>query len=179
MKYSLLSTVVLTGLLCLYGCGILRRAGLTPHVSTGTKRFYALGREAKESFESGEYAKARVDAQELALVTPTYVGNWNYGNAIQDANIVLGRLALRDGKLEEAKKYLLAAGNSPGSPQMDSFGPNMSLANDLLAKGEKTVVLKFFKECEKFWDPKCSSLEQWSTDVKAGRTPDFGPNLIY
>ena len=154
MKYSLLSTVVLTGLLCLYGCGILRRAGLTPHVSTGTKRFYALGREAKESFESGEYAKARVDAQELALVTPTYVGNWNYGNAIQDANIVLGRLALRDGKLEEAKKYLLA-------------------------KGEKTVVLKFFKECEKFWDPKCSSLEQWSTDVKAGRTPDFGPNLIY
>ncbi len=49
------------------------------------------------------------------------------------------------------KKYLIAAGKSPGSPQMDSFGPNMTLAKDLLEKGERDAVLEYFMRCRKFW----------------------------
>jgi len=56
--------------------------------------------------------------------------------------MVLGRLALRDGNIAAAKAFLLEAGKSTGSPQMNSFGPNLSLAKDLLQKGEKEVVIK-------------------------------------
>jgi hypothetical protein len=51
-----------------------------------------------------------------------------YGNAIQDGNIVLCRIALLDGKVEAAKVSLKEAGKTPGSPQLGSFGPNMSPA---------------------------------------------------
>jgi hypothetical protein len=113
------------------------------------------------------------------MLLPKYKNDWNYGNAIHDANLVLGRLAVRNGKIAEAKQYLIAAGKSPGSPQMDSFGPNMSLANDLLAKGERQAVLEYFQRCRKFWKLHEEKLDQWSAEVEAGGIPDFGANLVY
>jgi hypothetical protein len=86
---------------------------------------------------------------------------------------------VRNGQIEQAKKYLLEAGKSPGSPQMDSFGPNMSLAKDLLEKGERDTVLQYFDLCRKFWKMDYGKLDQWSNEVKAGEIPDFGANLIY
>ncbi|MFM2294157.1 MAG: hypothetical protein RLZZ350_570 [Verrucomicrobiota bacterium] len=143
------------------------------------ERFYALGDAAKESFDAGLFFEARKYAEELAALTLQYSKDWNYGNAIQDANIVFGRLAVRDGKITEAKNFLLLAGKSPGSPQMDSFGPNMSLAKDLLQHGESEVVLEYFELCKKFWDGKFSTLDAWRDEVKAGRIPEFGANLFY
>jgi len=58
--------------------------------------------------------------------------------------VILGRLALREGRIEDAKHHLIEAGRSPGSPQMDSFGPNVSLAKDLLERGEKEIVIEYF-----------------------------------
>jgi len=75
------------------------------------RRFNALGRAAKAAFDAGNYDEAKADAVELEGLTPKYVGQWNYGNAIQDANVVLGRLALKDGNIAEAKDRLLAAGH--------------------------------------------------------------------
>lgn len=143
------------------------------------ERFYALGRAAKESFNNGDYSAAKTHAEELASLTPRYKGDWNYGNAIQDSNVVLGRLALRDGDVSAAKAFLLEAGKSPGSPQMDSFGPNVSLAQDLLQKGEPEVVIEYLNACKKFWEMDDGRLEDWIALVKGGRMPDFGPNLIY
>ena len=98
------------------------------------ERFYALGDAAKEAYSAGEYSDAKKYADELSALVPKFKGNWNYGNAIQDYNLILGRIALREGQIEKAKDYLIGAGKSPGSPQMDTFGPNMSLAKDLLEK---------------------------------------------
>jgi hypothetical protein len=134
---------------------------------------------AKESFEVGKIEDARKYATELLALAQKFQGDWNYGNAIQDGNLVLGRIAARDGQIEEAKKYLLEAGKSPGSPQMNSFGPNMSLAKDLLEKGERDTVLQYFELCRKFWTMDYGKLDQWSREVKAGHIPDFGANLVY
>ena len=62
---------------------------------------------------------------------------------------------------------------------MNSFGPNMSLARDLLEKGERETVLQYFELCRKFWKMGQRNLDQWTEDVKAGRTPEFGANLVY
>lgn len=161
----------------LLGCGYKsedKKSALSP-----MDRFYALGDMAKDSFNAGRIEEARKDAQELMSVLPRFKDNWNYGNAIQDSNLVLGRIALREGRLDEAKRYLIEAGKSPGSPQMDSFGPNMSLAKDLLEKGERDVVLRYFELCRKFWEMGHGRLDRWSLEVKSGKIPAFGANLRY
>jgi hypothetical protein len=142
-------------------------------------RWVALDAAAKESLNQGLDADAKEFADELGSLAPKYVKDWNYGNAIQDFNLVLGRLALKAGDVESAKQHLLAAGHSPGSPQMDSFGPNMSLAKDLLAKGEKAVVLEYFDLCKVFWKLARGKLGQWKDDIAQDRIPDFGANLVY
>jgi RNA polymerase sigma factor (sigma-70 family) len=146
---------------------------------TEEKHFYALDAAAKESFVAGEIVEARNYARELMTLLPRYKGDWNYGNAIQDANLVLGRIAVREGKIEAAKRYLIAAGKSPGSPQMDSFGPNLTLAKDLLEKGERDTVLEYFTLCRKFWKMDYGKLDEWMHEVMDGKNPDFGANLLY
>lgn len=143
------------------------------------ERFYALNDAAKEGFELGRIKQSQKHAEELLTVLPKYKDNWNYGNAVQDANLVLGRIAVLEGRLDDAKQFLNKAGQSPGSPQMDSFGPNMSLAKDLLEKGETDIVLQYFELCRKFWKMENGKLDQWSREVKAGNVPDFGANLVY
>lgn len=51
------------------------------------------------------------------------------------------------GCVDAAKAYLLATGKSQGSPQLNSFGPNMSLAKDLFEAGERQAVVTFFDDC--------------------------------
>jgi len=66
-------------------------------------------------------------------------------------NEVLGRLALQQNNIPLANHYLLQAGRTAGSPVLRGFGPNMRLANNLLAKGQKATVLSFLQECSRFW----------------------------
>ena len=146
---------------------------------TDEDRFYALDDAAKQSFEVGKIEDAQKHATELLALAPRFPSNWNYGNALQDGNLVLGRIAASEGRIEEAKQYLLKAGGSPGSPQMDSFGPNMSLAKDLLVKGERETVLQYFELCRKFWKMDYGKLDEWSEEAKAGKIPNFGANLVY
>ncbi len=97
--------------------------------------------------------------------------------AVHKANIVLGRVALRQNDVEKAKACLLAAGHVHGDPGLSSFGPNMSLAKELLDRGERDTVVSYLQECESFWrDPQ---LTQWIQMIKAGGTPNFGANLLY
>ncbi len=146
---------------------------------TEIHRFYALAEVAKESFVNGKTQDAMTYAKELEGMLSKYPSDWNYGNAIHDFNMVLGRIALAEGRVAEAKGHLIAAGKSPGSPQLNSFGPNMSLAEDLLKKGEKDSVLEYFGLCRKFWKLGEERLDQWSESIKAGKTPDFRANLVY
>lgn len=146
---------------------------------TPSNRFYALNDAAKDSFVVGKVEEAKKYAEELMTLTPQFPGDWNHGNAVQDANLVLGRIAVREGRIDDAKRYLVEAGKSTGSPQMNSFGPNMSLAKDLLEKGEKQVVLDHFETCRKYWKLHDGRLDQWRDEVQAGRIPDFGANLDY
>jgi hypothetical protein len=53
----------------------------------------------------------------------------------------------------------------------------MTLARELLEKGERQVVLEYFKLCASFW--KNDRLDTWASEVRAGKIPDFGANLEY
>jgi len=147
--------------------------------TNGLERFEALRYAVKNAAQAGKSADVRGLAEELVLLAPQYKGYPGYGNAVQDSNHVLGRIALAEGNMAEAKKYLLASADSDGSPTMNSFGSNMTLAKEFLQKGEKDVVLQYFELCRIFWKRHTATLDDWTEDVKAGRIPNFGANLYY
>jgi hypothetical protein len=154
-------------------------AKLEQTAATGQERFYALAGLAKAAFDAGEFDKSERYAREL-LSAAIDQRDWNYGNAVFFGNMVLGRVALqRDRNLDLAKSLLLASAATPGSPQLNSFGPNMSLAKDLLLRGERDTVLEFFVRCRAFWKMGAKKLDEWTATMKGGGSPDFGANLLY
>ncbi|WP_309712467.1 hypothetical protein [Armatimonas sp.] len=122
-------------------------------MSRSYQRLQALQEEVEEALEDGDLPLARQRAQEW-LEADTDPTAWHYGNTIHNANQFLGLVAVREGDLEAAKRYLLAAGNSPGSPQLNTFGPQMHLAQTLLSREEGDCVLEYLDLVAKFW---CSS----------------------
>ena len=62
---------------------------------------------------------------------------------------------------------------------MSSFGPNMSLARDLLEGGEREAVFGYFEQCRTFWTGHGDILDEWIKEIQAGSIPDFGGNMIY
>lgn len=131
---------------------------------------------AKSALEAGLTDEAKKIAGQMLESDAT---GWNRGNRIHHANIILGRIALAQGDMDEAKSRLLLAGKTSGSPQLNSFGPNMTLAKELLEQGETDVVLEYFELCKLFWDSPRRQLEEWTDDVKANRIPKFGANLAH
>jgi hypothetical protein len=141
------------------------------------KRFLLIDL-AKSALEAGDIERARAWAVELLSQGTKDKKDWNYGNAIHHGHIILGRIALLSGNLVEAREHLMKAGETPGSPQLDSFGPNMTLAKELLEKGEREVVIQYFQLCANFWKNH-PELDQWTATVKGGGIPNFGANLVY
>src|SRR5205823_5891377 len=134
-----------------------------------------LARLAKAAFASGDYVRAERYSDE-ALVAARHGVFWWTGDAIHQGNIVLGRLALRRQDVDAAKRFLLAAGKTPGSGTLASLGPNMALAKDLLDRGDSASVVLYLEECGQFWAGNRGKLAEWIALVKAGLKPDFGRN---
>jgi tetratricopeptide (TPR) repeat protein len=125
---------------------------------------------AEEYDKAGEYAAAHLRG---AALCEAGVQRWNHGNALHHGHIVLGKLALRLGAIATARTHLLNAGNTPGSPQLNSYGPDMSLAKEMLERGEKEAVESYLQACSRFWKCGQPRLSTWIKDIKKGRTPDF------
>lgn len=145
-------------------------AALMKHYSSSTIPAAALGEVEKQ-------------AQDLLKSALENQGDFEYGNAVHHGNLVLGRIALRRGKVATAEDFLRRAGDPPSSTDLISRGPNMTLAKELLEKGRKDAVLSYLDQVAKFWeysdyDPH-SNLTLWKKEVSAGRIPDFRQNLTY
>lgn len=93
--------------------------------------------------------------------TTQYAGQWlnnntnqkayYYGTTVHDANQIMGVAALKEGRVADAKSYLLKAGATRGSPGLNSSGPNMVLAQQLLEKKETQAVIEYLDLVAKFW----------------------------
>jgi tetratricopeptide (TPR) repeat protein len=90
---------------------------------------------------------------------------------VHAANRTLGLIALQQGDVAAAKRYLLASGNVAGSPVLRSFGPTMNLATELLNKGERETVIAYLERCLTFWTSGEEQLKGWIESLKSGGTP--------
>jgi hypothetical protein len=130
---------------------------------------------ANAAAAANEWTKVGTAAEQLLKCVDEHDLGWMHGNAIYYGHSNLGRAALGRGDVEEAKRRLLAAGRTRGSPQLDSFGPDMTLAKALLARGEREVILQFLQLCRTFWKMDRGRLDKWTTMIRDGSTPSLEP----
>lgn len=142
-------------------------------VTQRLQRFYALEDLIQEDYSSNHHDSAKALLSEYLELADVYRCNWNYGNAIHDANRFLGLMSIKNGKIDEATGYLLKAGKSAGSPQLDSFGPELDLANLLLKLGQQDEVVRYLKDIEAFWEMHDGRINRWIAEIERGGQPDL------
>ncbi len=142
-------------------------------------KFLGLSHRARIALTKGKDSRAERDARQLLAIAERYESDWNYGNAIHHGNLILGRIALRSGDVAGAREHLLKAADIEGSPQLDTFGPNMRLALELLEAGETETVLRYLEGCKKFWEMGSEHIDYWRVQIGHGQIPTFGQNLLY
>lgn len=98
---------------------------------------------------AGDIERAISASNKLLELSEKYRTNWHYGNAVNQAHTVLGRVALKNGDIEAAKKHLQLSSIDIATPQTQSFGPCLDLAKELAKTGEKSVVLEYLDEVER------------------------------
>ena len=136
----------------------------------------ALNAASKPAMEAAAIDKARRFATDLLTLVADRRDNM-FGQFFHDGHVVLGRVSLKDGNVEQAKTHLLQAGGTTGGGTLTSFGPNMSLAKELAERGERSTVMAYLELCRRFWQG--PQLNQWIQTLKNGQVPNFGANLTY
>ena len=128
------------------------------------------------AFASGNPETARGHAEAMLAAPP---GDRNQGDYLHYGNLVLGRIALNEGNLDEARDRLLAAGRTRSAPLRRFGGPDMALARQLLDRGQAATVLQYLELCLDIWERGERDLRDWITLIEAGRTPDFDHNFVF
>ncbi|MDQ6675765.1 MAG: hypothetical protein M3Z09_00545, partial [Acidobacteriota bacterium] len=160
--------------------------------SDRTKRFVYLPSAAKAALEAGDNTKAEAYAIEgLKLADAVAERHMRYhtprpkagtGKADYYCNFVLGRLAILRGDVRLAEKYSLLSGQTAGDAVLNSYGPNLSLALEILKKGDassRQSILSFLDEIRSFWKITPQVIDEWVADIQAGTLPDFKQQLYY
>ena len=137
------------------------------------KRFYSMDEQITAAYKSNDFNKVKELAKENLELASIYRCNWNYGNAIHDTNRVLGLISLRNGDIDTATEYLHKAGKSTGSPQLNTFGPELDLANELLHRGKVDAVKSYLKNIKSFWEMDDGQVDAWLAEIDKNGKPEL------
>ena len=99
-----------------------------------------------------------------------------YGDAVFEANMILGKIALRRGDKKAAARNLLIAAGTPGSERLRRGQFEMNLPRALVDWGERHVVAEFFERMA----PKTvrsKQFQDWAADIRKGINPDLSPTF--
>ena len=132
------------------------------------QRYILLDTAARTALELKQYDKAREYASELQVLAEHFPLDWNYSSALHQSRIILGKLALQDGDIASAKRFLLAAASVPLSDALNQRTPDLTLAQSLLDKGEKDAVLDYLRQCKKIWPDGGDKLDYWLKHIARG-----------
>jgi hypothetical protein len=107
------------------------------------------------------------------------LGELTEGDAVATSDLVLGRLALLRGDVKQAELFLVQSGQIKPSLTSSDFGPNMTLALELLKRQRPEAVLVFLNE----WSKVCrgesrTKIRRWLAAIHRGEIPNFGGNLL-
>lgn len=141
-------------------------------LGAGSPRSEVLANAAECALWAGEDTKATEYASELLRPVGDPTGKPD-GDAIHEGHRILGHVALKAGDVEGARRHLLESAKTPGSPALNSFGPELTLAKELLAKGERQAVIQYLESLPRFWEGRQEAIDEWVILIRAGKTPDL------
>ena len=140
-------------------------------ISPELTRFHTLVAELEKRVKLVDAPPSADLAQECLALAASFPRNWDFGNAIHYANLLLGSDALSTNYTPLSVDYLLRAGHTHGSPQLDSFGPDFGLANALLALDQRDGVLEYLQLVRIFWRGDFGAINTWRELIVAGEKP--------
>jgi hypothetical protein len=135
--------------------------------------------EARELDTATRHANALLARADRALNEPQ---DWPphavgidvlYAEPLFYGHIALGQVALVEGDVASAEQHLLLSAETPGSPELGSFGPTMVLAKELLDQGRTQAVVEYLRRCQRFWKADNGRLDKWIQEIEEGRRPDL------
>lgn len=117
-------------------------------------------------------AEAQAQAQTLLELHRTHPHDDIYKSWLHESHQTIGRLALKNGNQRLALEQLQRSLQVPRTPQLQTVGPRIMLANELLEKGEKKRVLEYLDAVEKVWNipSAMDQLKKWRAEIFAGKT---------
>jgi hypothetical protein len=89
------------------------------------------------------------------------------GEFIHRGNIALGKIAVATNDVHQAKAHLIDAGKAPWVISKQDKQPDMTLAAELLHRGERAAVIEYLKLCRLIWKDHTDEL---SARIEAVRT---------
>lgn len=126
--------------------------------------------------QAEDWELVREVAERVLRENETCERTFQYGNAIHWPNIALGHAAMAHDDLASAAEYLVRAGKTPGSPQLNSFGPDRDLARAILQRGERPAVLTYLADCARFWSGREALLAKWRDAIARGEPTELEPS---
>jgi hypothetical protein len=120
--------------------------------------------------------EAEARAHALLDLTARHQNDALYGDALFEANVLLGKMALRRGDKKAAARDLLAAADTPGPDRIRRGEFEMNLPRALVDWGERRPVAEFFERMA----PKTVRLKQfqdWAAEILKGINPDLIPTM--
>ena len=140
------------------------------YISDNLAYFYRLAELIESEYQNENFNEAGKHAKQYLNLATAYRCNWNHGNAIHDANRYLGLISIKRKDIDKAAEYLLRASQTPGSMQIDAFGPELDLANQLLKHGKQEEVITYLKKVDVIWNNN-QQVAKWINKIEAGQKP--------
>ncbi len=138
-----------------------------------TDRFRELTGMPGDAYRAGDLIAAKRLAGQLLEAADDFPTDPAHGEAVHRADIVLGEVALHTGNTDRATNYLAAAAQVTAWPAVSATGPDLSLAKELVGKGERAAVRNYLVACESFWPAGRERLTRWAATIAGGGTPDW------
>lgn len=123
------------------------------------------------AFEAEQLDDARKYSRLLLLTSPLCRRKSAVSECKHEAHTILGRVALKNGDIKQAKIHLARSASVSGSAVLGSFGPKMALAKELFERKEIESVLQYLERCELFWTSGKDRISKWRSEIEAGATP--------
>ena len=126
----------------------------------------------------GKPDDAATKARELLDLAARNRNDPLYGDAVFEANVILGKIALRRGDKKAAARDLLAAAGTPGSGRIRRGQFEMNLPRALVDWGERRPVAEFLERMA----PKTvrsKQFQDWAAEILKGVNPDLIPTFSF
>ncbi|HEY4055940.1 MAG TPA: hypothetical protein VGM39_05000 [Kofleriaceae bacterium] len=139
--------------------------------NNNSHRLGLFPRIADAALEAGAPLRAAVYADSAVALAKACPAERHVPDYLHEAHIVKGHVALAANNIAEATRLLALAATfgGPQAPVLRSFGPDFTLANALLARGELAAVRAYLGACATFWEPE--RIARWQARLDRGEHP--------